>query len=342
MEKHYFLKTIIALGLFSGVLSAELKFTHHYIATDLPLDQPWGWGPSALADFDKDGDLDFAVSVKQDNIYWFENLGQGQNWQRHTLGKLVPEITLGANILDVNNDGWVDLVIGGAWYENPREPRAKEFIRHAFDPEIKLEIHDVAPADVDGDGRMDIVLMADKVGAFWYQIPAEPAGAWKKTRIGEPLHGGFAPQGVADIDGDGDVDITRANIWWENQDKGQKFVEHALPFGKAGRWGVSGRSVIIDLDKDGDNDMVMSDCDQNYATAAWLENKGKGREWARHDLPETAPLGRGSFHSLRVADIDGDGDLDLASKIWLRWPRNANEGREHVDWLENQSTKNTK
>jgi len=33
--------------------------------------------------------------------------------------------------------------------------------------------------------------------------------------------------------------------------------------------------------------------------------------------------------------VDGDGDLDIISKLWRPRPDNANRGRNHVDLLEN-------
>jgi hypothetical protein len=42
-------------------------------------------------------------------------------------------------------------------------------------------------------------------------------------------------------------------------------------------------------------------------------------------------------HDVIAADIDGDGDLDFAAKIWALWPGNANGGRFHADWFENLS-----
>ena len=48
------------------------SFRHHYITTDMPGENSWGFAPSALADFDKDGDLDYAVGNRGDRVYWFE------------------------------------------------------------------------------------------------------------------------------------------------------------------------------------------------------------------------------------------------------------------------------
>jgi hypothetical protein len=155
----------------------------------------------------------------------------------------------------------------------------------------------------------------------------------------------------------------------------------------------------VDLDGDGDNDIVVTDSDGQNSGLAWLENNGKTPPGfiARY-LGNKAPGTRGSFHSLRLADFDGDGDqdilvieqedpsilplgaaprwyifdnlsqggaphfdervildsrlgghdawvgdvggdgdIDIVSKIWRVWTGNGNNGRVHVDWLENLS-----
>jgi hypothetical protein len=41
-------------------------------------------------------------------------------------------------------------------------------------------------------------------------------------------------------------------------------------------------------------------------------------------------LGR---HSAVVGDFDGDGKLDLVGKVWRANKANANQGRNHIDFL---------
>jgi hypothetical protein len=72
---------------------------------------------------------------------------------------------------------------------------------------------------------------------------------------------------------------------------------------------------VVDLNKDGRNDIVYCDCDTGLSHVYWVENRGKDA-WERHMLPDppTAPgdvPGTGSFHSLGVADLDGDGNPDV-------------------------------
>jgi hypothetical protein len=40
-------------------------------------------------------------------------------------------------------------------------------------------------------------------------------------------------------------------------------------------------------------------------------------------------------HEAVVGDVDGDGDLDICSKLWRPARGNGNEGRNHLDFLEN-------
>ena len=386
-----------------GAISSE-HFKHHFITDNLTGIHTWGFGASALADFDLDGDLDYVVSVRDDSVYWFENTGL-ENWVRHTVGPLVIG-QLGGAASDLDGDGWIDIVIGGYWYRNPQQPRVSTFERYQYDASIGNEIHDIVTADVDGDGRNDVVVNGDKDGAFWYAVPADPLHNvdWPRTTItmdvldeNDDIHGGFFPNGVADLDGDGDADVVLPERWYENRSAGTEWVRHILPFGSSGPWGFSARSWIVDLDEDGDADIVMFDNDQNKTSAAWLESDGASPpSFTRHALPFTASgTSRGSFHSLhvadfdgdgdldifageqedaqilpegasprwyiwerldvenptfaervifdgrlgahdaRVGDIDGDGDLDIASKIWSQWSENAIEGRFHADWLEN-------
>ena len=389
---------------------AEIKgdmFKHHYISRDLPGDVRWGYGTPALVDFDKDGDLDYAVSVRDGNVYWFEYRGP-EDWVRHILGTL-PGGCLGSASMDVDKDGWTDLIIGGVWFRNPGNPGEREFERYVYDSSVDKynAVHDIVTADVDGDGAIDIITTGEREGCHWYAIPANPARDvdWKKTLItmsvlitNDQIHSGFFPGGIGDLDGDHDLDVVLPDRWYENKNSGAEWIKHFLPFGKRGLYGISARSIIVDIDKDGDNDIVITDTDQDGSMIAILENiRTQWPYFIRHHLLLKAPGIRGSFHSLQVADfddygdldimtaeqedpdifptganprcyifenldgtgknfeervifdirlgfhdilvgdVDGDGDLDFCSKIWNRWPGNANGGLEHADFYENVS-----
>ena len=303
-------------------LSAQItdsSFRRSFIADDLPSGPDWGYGMPTLADYDGDGDLDFTVSSRVGEIYWFERSASG-GWARHKLGDIEGG-QLGAASLDVDRDGHVDLVIGGSWRRNPGNPRDNEFTRIEYDPSIRKEIHEVVTADVDGDGREDVVVLGDGDGCFWYSIPDDPIRIreWRRTTITldvldsrDDIHSGVFPHGVGDLDGDGDADVVVTDRWYENNGDGSGWTMHRLLFGSRGPWGLSSRSWIVDLDGDGDADIVAAHGDQQNSAVAWLENDGElPPGFTVRYFPNRAPGTRGSFHSLAVADFDLDGDLDV-------------------------------
>jgi len=292
-------------------------FQHHYIAQDLPDAERSHYGSPVLADLDNDGDLDFAFSITKDKIFWFE-YKDADTWIRHEAGE-IPTGQLGGASLDVDQDGWTDIVVGGYWFRNSQNPKENTFERFVYDSTIAHEIHDIVAEDINGDGQQDVLVLGDKDGCFWYQIPENPQDIWKKDTVTlevlderADIHAGFFPNGVGDIDMDGDVDIVMPGRWYQNENNGQTWHRRFLPFGSIGYWGLSSRSWVIDMDGDGDNDIIMVGGDQVDSRGAWLENNGKELpRFTVHLLPLNAEGRRGSFHSLAVADFDNDGDVDI-------------------------------
>ena len=124
--------------------------------------------------------------------------------------------TLGAASLDINNDGLLDVVLTRVWFENPGGLKAnpdKAWPAHDFPGGA----HDMVAADINRDGRLDIVTYHGEM-VSWF----DPANGMKQTDVGqgEKNHGGIAPNGVADLDGDGDLDIVIPAYWFENPGQG--------------------------------------------------------------------------------------------------------------------------
>jgi hypothetical protein len=300
------------------IAAADFKLQHHFISTELPTDKGGAgdYGLTALADLDRDGDLDFVVGgkmVKPERLYWFELQGK-ERWARRLAGTDYRS-DVGLAVLDVDADGWLDLVTSGVWYRNPGKPRESEFERRVFDATAG-GAHDIVARDMDGDERLDVVLMGDEKtqlnGLRWYSVPRDPLLKWEAHPIGPAIHGAIAPSGISDLDGDGDADVLRGDAWFENKDgKGREWAEHAnIPFCRAGPFGKCVRTVVADLDGDRRPEVVMSDADIADSHVVILRNEDrKGGSWSKAELPRSFTYG--SLHSLAVADLNGDARPDI-------------------------------
>ncbi len=314
--------------------SDAFSFTHYFISSTPPrtANPPVTdfLAEQTVADYDNDGDLDFASGVTdyQGNtgrMYLYSNNG-GSNWPATQIGT-VPQTSLGAWPYDVNDDGRMDIISSGVWYQNNG---GGSFTMRTYDPRIfsdNDEIHDMTMADVNNDGKKDVIAHSEDFGTRWYNIPSDPAQSWPRTTIdltglrhggASWIHGGFSPGGAGDLDGDGDNDIFRANAWLENRNNGATWVVHMLNlpglFQGSLPYGNSTRSVIVDIDNDGDNDVVFSESDKVDGKAGIIYNlNGNFGSYQLYLLPQTAPGRRGSLHSLRVEDFNLDGRLDILS-----------------------------
>jgi len=308
---------ILMAGWFSlrGQANPFPAWKHYEIDAVLPASS-WGTGGTALADFDGDGDLDAAISRRNTrSAYWYERVNDSL-WIQHLMGTGdALEGTLGTTPIDMNRDGLPDVVFNGIWFRNPGTLNDDPDTPWPSYP-IKAGGHDAVAADMNGDGKEDL-LIYDGNKLAWY----DPSSALREVVIssGHHDHGGVAPRGFGDLDGDGDPDVVIPGLWFENPgaDSGNWAV-HDWPFEPVenASYGPSIRAWIADMDGDGENDIVYSHCDTGGSHVYWIQNRRKGKGWkpVRLTDPPVRPgdvPGTGSFHSLGVADFNQDGAPDI-------------------------------
>ncbi|MGB6742693.1 MAG: FG-GAP-like repeat-containing protein [Terracidiphilus sp.] len=241
--------------------------------------------------------------------YWYQNPGpKGGAWVRHqyreagTLNEFVSDC--GEWTIDVNHDGLPDVVTAGwmtngiFWYENPGKLGAewkRHFITDSYDTEGGAE------ADINGDGQPDLVFAHySHMGVLWIDFSGpEP----KVHHVGTREQDGHGT-GVADVDGDGKMDILTPNGWFRQIDADKDQWEWH------GDWqmGDAGFPIIgYDVNKDGKTDIIYGH-GHSYGLY-WLEQAGDGanRHWVKHTIDESYS----QIHALKMADIDGDGQMEL-------------------------------
>ena len=304
MRKHMLIERwvlmVVILIFLGGAVKAQFpEFTYHKIGDTEEL-----CGQTSLVDMDNDGDLDWIVGSIWD-IWWFEFQGP-DNWVKHTLGS-DPLTETGGIAFDVDGDGFIDQVSSGTWYRNTGNP-TEPFER--YENKAIMGQENVA-ADIDQDGRMDVVVMNELDGIAWYKMDGRETKKWKETKIGEGVRSGMAPQGVADVNGDGFPDVVRTNVWFENVDAGEKWVRHPnLKLTRPeGQYPNSSQSWVVDMDNDGEVDIVQIESFAPSCKIIWLEKMDqRGYTWYVHTIEADT---KQELQSLIVEDFDNDGDLDV-------------------------------
>ena len=114
----------------------------------------------------------------------------------------------GLAVADLDRDGDTDILFSNQWLEN-RPADAGGWQAHELAPQWNVDTR-VAAVDMNGDGRLDVVLSGSEgeAGIAWFESPAEPrAGTWQQHVIEAGVLVGAHSLAVFDVDLDGDLDV---------------------------------------------------------------------------------------------------------------------------------------
>lgn len=329
-------------------------------------DQENGWlERHAIGDINGDGRPDIAVVSNRDGLLlWFEHPGERlrERWTRHVISTNCSH-AYDVALADLDGDGDLDAASAGyvsntlTWYENPGPAGfAAEWPRHVIDSTL-IENRTVAPCDLNGDGRVDLLAAcvgrafsaADAAAApadhgaavVWFEnTGASGDDRWRKHIIDDQSRGAIHGHPV-DMDGDGDLDAVMAFgmrsehipedrhevVWYENP--GQTGVAAPWKRHTVSDMPCAFETIAADLDDDGDLDLAATSWSKGDRVV-WFENSGDPRgAWTQHVLKEQYY----AANQVIAADLDGDGRLDLAATAddgsrrvqganELRWWRN--------------------
>ncbi|HEX5051269.1 MAG TPA: VCBS repeat-containing protein [Planctomycetota bacterium] len=232
--------------------------------TDVSANLPTNFGyfnDAVVADFDGDGDFDLAASGSALGASYnqmFENQGGGVFTQSFAFPGTLSNAVVGA---DIDLDGDLDLVTGDASggisvRRNDGNLVFTDVTAAWAPPGLTGVVLDVVAGDLDGDGRVDLVLGRQNIGLDL--VLHNTGSAFVVAGSLAIAASGTKSMFVADVDEDGDLDLFRAAISGSitlalNDGFGSLVVSATrLPAVTS----VTPRLVAGDFDGDGDVDLL--------------------------------------------------------------------------------------
>jgi len=287
--------------------------------SDATADGSDAWGAVTTADYDGDGRPELTVGGRRTRDRGFLRLHDyrpdvaGGTWTRRTVvDAFKPGV--GAAAADLDGDGRPE-VVTSAWdreglHHVVAAPDDDAFGEHrvATGTSGVDNPHDVLAADLDGDGRPEI-LAREKDGALVaYDVPAAPGETWTATTLAGSLEGDGTV--VADLAGGPSPDVVTNRGWFERTDDGWK--RHPLVPDRLD-WDDETRVAVGDVDADGHPEVVIteSELDANARLAVLSRPDGGPRGVWDADVVVDAQEDARAMHSLQVADLDGDGRSEV-------------------------------
>ena len=232
--------------------------------------------------------------VAGQGMTWIEHVDRAPWLVEHVVGTEGEHH--GNGLGDVNGDGRTDIVTPKGWYEQPPKPTEGEWAFHADylvhrvgQPDRYIPAsHPMLVYDCNGDGLNDIIVgAAHEYGLAWLEQELAADGKrtfqthWIETDFGQ-----FHTMALGDLNGDGTPDLVTGKrlfahhgsdtscyeplfaFWYDV--RGGRFARHVLSFNHlpwysgrenrnpppSGAIAVGMKVIVVDLDRDGDNDVV--------------------------------------------------------------------------------------
>lgn len=303
----------------------------------------------AAGDYDADGDLDVYVSCDGTPNFLLRNNG-ALRFTNVAYGAGVDDVgyTHGCAWGDYDSDGWIDLYVAN----RDADGLVPNRLFHNLGDGTFV---DVAPAlgvqaladpltfqssffDYDNDGDQDLYLCTDKGEGCVYtqnRLYRNLGGTFEDVtdKSGTEACVGCMGTGIGDFDGNGFFDfyctnIPLGNVLLMNQGNGT-FLERATAAGmRSFRYGWA--NIMFDYNHDGRLDLYL--CNTDGPNRLYEGTT----PWPCPDVaPEVAVDDLGFSYTTAIADLEGDGDLDLllqnygdAVKLFVN-----EEGEKH-NWLQ--------
>lgn len=285
-----------------------------------------------------------------DGLYWYENPKKPDvMWQRHFITHTVE--TEGGWMADINGDGKPDLALahygrsGVIWVDfSGTEPKVHRIGGHDQDG------HGIGMADIDGDGKTDILTPYG-----WFQNINANQDQWQwhsDWKLGET---GFPIIGY-DVNNDGKMDLIYGRghsyglYWLEQQGKGQDrhWTKHTIDESFSQVHALK----LSDLDGDGSPELLAGKRYRGHngkdpgsydpLVIYYYKIDRRTGAFTRYAISVNGTAAGGT--QFVVKDLDGDGDLDIATagKTGVHFFENLKVNRVPASQREKELLLNTK
>lgn len=289
----------------------------------------------SLVDIDGDNDLDIFIGRQGGDIIYFANTGTAT---KPIFGQLLANplglTEVGGNaspvLVDIDNDGDLDAFVGSGrgdlhYFSNVGTPPKPAFVLLPANPfDLPTGIEDPILVDIDSDGDLDAFGVADAILYFAnIGTATKPAFATYQTDpFGLVSVPDMSSLTLADIDGDGDLDIFMGSqydgiFYFANTGSATKPAfapPQTNPFNLTDV-GDYISPELVDIDGDADLDAFIGTSlvlEAGSGDVFYFANTGNTTK-PIFAPPQTNPFGLtdvGTSSTPELVDIDADGDLD--------------------------------
>ena len=329
---------LISLFILFGIFATKAQKWERISSEDGTIPLSWKvtkQTASLSVDIDKDGIEEFVIAGSgQATSIMYLKFDRAIGWREFAVEKEAFPIETSGTFYDIDSDGDNDLVFGGDtqsnkiwWWENPAP---------FFNPNVPWHRYEIK---TDGQNQHQDMVFGDfkQTGkaqfAFWNQgtktlfVTDIPSEVRREKWVFEPV---FVAENnlknikgcvAADVDGDGNKDLVAGNYWFKYVDGKFKSTKVCEEGGRvvAAKFRAGKKVQLVYAPSDNKGRLMLYECAGSAEVSA---------NWKGHDL-----IGRelSNAHTLEVADINDDGDLDIICAEMVEWESTPADEKSSTD-----------